>query len=696
MGVNMKNKSMNQMEDKISVIVPVYKVEQYLRKCIDSIIAQTYKNLEIILVEDGSPDNCAQICEQYAASDPRIKVIHKRNGGLSEARNYGIEQATGDYIGFVDSDDWIEKDMYELLHAKAIQYQADIAICGYYFVNKAMHSSYTVNSDTVFTREEALYELAKDKIITNYAWNKLYKRELFARVRYPVGYIYEDMATTYKLFALAERIVAVKDCKYYYLSRPYSITSIDSFKSRYDNFYARYLQYYDLPEGANRERKIYYDLLIKAAVFAYCFRPKGNYYTGNKKKILLTTLKSLYQEEEFREIDIIYQIVVALIIKVRYLGSALFNLGHRYKNYARLLYYIREFYQHIHNRMIYKTACHRTSKPVIYLIGTPEHHNLGDHAIAYAEYQYLSSKFPDYTIQELSDQYLIFRLRMIKRFIQKTDIIVYHGGGNIGNQYLSYEKQRRWVIRNFPENQIIIFPQTVYFTKDHKGRKQFRISKRIYQRHKNLTIAAREQYSYEILKNDFKLNTILTPDIVLYLDSKESKQNRQGALMCLRDDVESQLTKENADTIQQCLEKYYTQVIKTDTYVEVNIPIQDRAFSLESKWFQFRQAELVVTDRIHGMIFAALTGTPCIALSNYNYKIKGSYKWLEHLSYIKYIDHLSELENSILSLREIPEEKLRYDNKQLEAYFNLLAHRIKAASGDREKEETDFAYGFHV
>ena len=122
------------MSEKISVIVPIYKTEQFLSKCIDSIINQTYKNLEIILVDDGSPDNCPKICDEYAKRDNRIKVIHKENGGLSSARNAGIEIATGDFSAFVDSDDWIDSDMYESLVKLSDEYNADIAECGYRFI----------------------------------------------------------------------------------------------------------------------------------------------------------------------------------------------------------------------------------------------------------------------------------------------------------------------------------------------------------------------------------------------------------------------------------------------------------------------------------------------------------------------------------------------------------------------------------
>lgn len=219
------------MKEMISVVVPIYNVEKYLAKCIESIIAQTYNNLEIILVDDGSTDNCGKICDDYAKKDQRIKVIHKANGGLSDARNAGIEAAKGYYIGFVDSDDYINVNMYERLSNIIKTDDSKIAVCNFSLVYEEMRKNIFDNND--FSANYLLID-NKDKLLkysmkNNYdtftvAWNKLYLRELFNDIRYPKGKIHEDVFTTYKLLYKAQKISYTKDAMYYYLQRETSIT----------------------------------------------------------------------------------------------------------------------------------------------------------------------------------------------------------------------------------------------------------------------------------------------------------------------------------------------------------------------------------------------------------------------------------------------------------------------------------------
>ena len=218
--------TMNTQDELISIIIPVYKVEKYLEKCINSIIGQTYTNLQIILVDDGSPDNSGKICDKYAKEDSRIEVIHKSNGGLSEARNSGIERAKGKYIGFVDSDDYIKEDMYEVLYNLITKFQADVSICNLYDVIDDEKNIRNINEGIKeYNRIDILKEVLMDKNIQSYAWNKLYKKELFDNIKYPIGRKYEDIGTTFYVLEQCKKVVVTGSAEYFYLKREDSLVN---------------------------------------------------------------------------------------------------------------------------------------------------------------------------------------------------------------------------------------------------------------------------------------------------------------------------------------------------------------------------------------------------------------------------------------------------------------------------------------
>ena len=214
---------------KISVIVPIYNVEEFLRKCVDSILSQTLQEIEVILVNDESPDNCLQICEEYVAKDSRIKIIDKKNGGLSDARNAGIDIAQGEFLAFIDADDYIDEDMFEILYDLAIEYQVKIAECGYrsIFIDKVKEES--GNSGQIYFGDSifALKSQLEWGAFKSVAWNKIYHHSLFKdpQNRYPIGKYHEDEFFTHKLFYDAKRLVSIDKAKYNYLrTRDGSIT----------------------------------------------------------------------------------------------------------------------------------------------------------------------------------------------------------------------------------------------------------------------------------------------------------------------------------------------------------------------------------------------------------------------------------------------------------------------------------------
>ncbi|MGL5933460.1 MAG: glycosyltransferase family 2 protein [Cetobacterium sp.] len=239
------------MNPKISIIVPVYKVEKYLAKCIDSILAQTFKNFEVILVNDGSPDRCGEICDEYAKKDNRIKVIHKENGGQASARNIGLDIAKGSYIGFLDSDDWIEPTMYEVLYELSINNNSEISIVG----TRLISSKKDIQVDDfelvkIFTRERAMKEVLSGKYFNEVVWGKLFKKELFNDLKFKEKIKYEDTDFLYKVIDKANSLSYSSSKLYNYLIREGSTMDL-AFKEIsidhiyiYDEMYKFYLDNY--------------------------------------------------------------------------------------------------------------------------------------------------------------------------------------------------------------------------------------------------------------------------------------------------------------------------------------------------------------------------------------------------------------------------------------------------------------------
>lgn len=220
------------MKPLISVIVPIYKVEAYLDDCVNSLLRQTLKNIEIILVDDGSPDRCGEMCDVYAAKDKRIRVIHQENQGLSAARNAGIDAAQADYLMFVDSDDWVEENFCSHPYELALEHHADLVVFQHQRTTRPFQSC---DEPSGPIDEATLQKLMLYKIGC-YAWNKLYRRTLFDTVRFPVGKVYEDIAVTHILVHKANRLYYSNKILYHYRIRPYSIVTGQSKNSLYDHF----------------------------------------------------------------------------------------------------------------------------------------------------------------------------------------------------------------------------------------------------------------------------------------------------------------------------------------------------------------------------------------------------------------------------------------------------------------------------
>lgn len=226
-------KKMSQMSEKISIIIPVYNVKEYLARCIDSVVRQTFKNLEIILVDDGSNDGSEKICDKYAEKDSRIRVFHKKNEGVSIARNFALKRTTGEYIGFIDSDDYIKENMYESMYQTAKEYQADIVQCGHFIVKdeKILEVIHGDGEVQVYDSKAAVTEIMDDEKINSFVWDKLFKRKLFDNYEFAELEYHEDVASTFKIVAKSKKMVCKNEPLYFYVRNCKSIShTLNPFK----------------------------------------------------------------------------------------------------------------------------------------------------------------------------------------------------------------------------------------------------------------------------------------------------------------------------------------------------------------------------------------------------------------------------------------------------------------------------------
>ena len=318
------------METKplLSIVVPIYKVEEYLPVCIDSLVAQTYGNLEIILVDDGSPDGCGAICDAYAAKDPRIKVIHKKNGGVSSARNAGLGAVTGELIGFVDGDDFVEPDMYQRLYDYMMaDPRLDVTYCcavRYPDVDHKLHMDY-YPTGTVITGREMARQMLLDEICSH-MWLGLFRRFCWEGIVFPEGRTYEDLARTYLAFLNVRNVGFLLEPLYHYRMNDTSITQTVKPRKSYDIFMAFQDHYY----GARKEFPELTDkCAAKAAHFAVSLY--FHYCTGFEKELefAVPEVRKFLDEhkaEILRGWDAIPR-SRRWAIRIYYLSPGLFRLG---------------------------------------------------------------------------------------------------------------------------------------------------------------------------------------------------------------------------------------------------------------------------------------------------------------------------------------------------------------------------------
>lgn len=686
------------MSSLVSIIIPIYNVSEYMDASIRSACDQDYQNLEIILVDDGSTDNSGNKCDIWSKRDSRIRVIHKKNGGLSSARNAGLDVAKGIYIYFLDGDDTIENNLVSTI----IQYMEqgeDIIFFRHYVVTSD-------GKKIPINREAGRYNLDTDEkrahFLTDYilsgrlnweAWNKFYRRDLIDRynLRFADNNIIfaEDLYFCLCYCSHAIKVLSVDEFLYNYIQRSDSIMAEQALKlniNRMNELAKHFLMFLqqssDCSAIIKRFSVIYFmiidNVLTRArntlTVSSFKFR-KMVYADVNDSLFMKTWIRKFLKIKQ--ELYSIYLGSTAALkisfIKFLYDGN---YLTFRLRN--QIVIHFREYFDSKNpQEKAIKSVIQKYSKnqKCIYYIGSEEFGNLGDHQIAEAIKKFCDYYFADYHFMEFTIREFPKVKLYLKKYIKKQDLIFLTGGGNLGDAYPEAENLRQDIISTWVKNVKVVFPQTIDFSENSKASEDFKNAQRIYSKENNVILFTREKRSYQFAQEFFYCETYLTPDIVLFCNEQKKEKREKVVLFCFRSDKEQFIDELTKKKIEREANRIGYEINKTDLQLPYNVPKAKRKEKIEGKLEEMRHASLVVTDRLHGMIFAVITGTPCIAFNNYNYKVKGTYDWISYLPYIKFAENAEEAIEVLPELLNLKDT--RYNNLPLLKYYDQLAQVVK-------------------
>lgn len=686
---------------KFSIIMPVYNVEKYIETAIKSVLNQTYENFELLIINDGTIDNSMKIVSKYQNKDDRIKIYNKQNGGLSSARNYGLKYATGQYICFIDSDDYIEDTMLEKLNDEISVKKYDMLIYGYNIDilnsnEQKIESEKIIEKSFIFSRKNSQNLNFKNISMIGYAWNKCYKYELIKNnsLKFEEGTSYiEDIVFNNSFFKISKDIKVMDTSLYHYIQRNRETLGRKSYKNmlELDLRYSKLLEEILLSLNNTKEQveEIIWQTLFERIKWSITVIISDRYNSGkllllrNYFKYLKDNYCMFLKNPEFNKKDkiIIWFAKKNLVFSFYCLGKLFVKVMKILKKAKKLIpNHCKDILKYHLSSPNIKIFERRDSKKIVVFLGA-DYGNLGDVAITESQISFLKQNFPDYEIKEIPISQTYTYIKSLKRNLTKKDIITLIGGGNISNLYEDIEIQRRFIISKFKKNRIVSFPQTVYFTDTKRGRESMKKTVKIYKKHHQLYLFAREEKTYDFFKNHFDSNRIfMCPDIVLSKTltiSYNKKKKAKNIVFCIRNDKESAISKEQLKDIRESIVD--NTITFTDTQVPYNkMSIETRQQELKKIIEIFTNSKLVITDRLHGMILCAITNTPCLAIDNSNGKVLGVYnKWLKKNSSVKVVPPQSITKAMI--------ENVINDNKKYSVrkqQFNKIIDVIKGESNE--------------
>lgn len=664
-------------------------MDSFLSCCINSVLNQTFKDLQIVLVDIGSADSSGKICDDFKKNDSRIEVIHKADGSLSDALNSGLEKVMGEFVYFLNGDDYIKPQTLALLSGRMSAGECDLCISGYYAVNRdnEIQSQVFQNSGQFRFHNAAdsfgftVKELFKCEQPQN-IWNKLFRMDVIRKHDLKFaggGSSCCELGFSVKYVSLCRSAACISDTLCFCREKSCSETDkrtfartfseitetarnmLDFFRVKENGFYAE--NFHIILVGL-------FDILIRNTAepadsvnFSEQTAENKAFFLDNIKKFragALNNAKILGKKEA---------------VKKRILAD--YCIDWNYRSFQRKNKVLKDAKDLLTNRSrtIKKLVSSLNEKNgKIVLIGSEDFGNLGDQQIAVSIKEFLG-KSTDREIVEITARQFIGNEKLICSSVQSDDIICLPGGGNIGNVYYISEKIRRDVIEGCPNNRIVIFPQTIHFDNTPCGQAELKKSIRIYNAHKALTLCLREQTSYDIAKKCFRINVLGVPDIVLSSDYSNKAIQRKNILLCIRNDTESYLDSRQHEELKAAVQKLGCPITEKNTELGISVDVSERSRYLSEYFDIVRSSKLVITDRLHGMIFAAITSTPCIVFRNYNHKVTGVYNRISYLNYIRLVESVEEI---IPAANEIMNKEYSYSRRELNGEFEKLAELFNA------------------
>ena len=723
-----------EIKPDVSVIIPMYKPNiEYFKKVLDDLLIKQeqehgfqYDNFEVILVVDGNEnEELIKLLNKY--NDPRVNlIINKERAGIAKSLNIGIKNAKAGFIARIDDDDRIEKtrlfkqvqylkqhkdidlvtsdfEYFGDLNEKRISFDGEMAHAWSIFTCPFDHPTIMFKKE-FFVKNDLFYDESRSHVEDWELWLRAFDKGLkvgsIPEVLYYHRWYNGQAGQNEKTIEMMRELVKKNFSKLGVKLNDNDLAIISPWQGKVDtDNFNRIEEIFLKTLELNKEKNIYDQRCLTKAFEYRLFEAKNGYIkdiaikidrhsidnssTDLKRKIKQKLLGPIYKpfrrvfynitseavNDNLRNVD---SLIKKHEIEEKNIDSKSEDYSVQLRSLHDQLYDLEKKYDFLRENYISNLY----SEKKVVLIGTSEHSNIGDAAITLGEYEFFRKYFSEYKLVEVSTYEFNDNISYLENIINPDDLIFLQGGGNLGNKYIVEENLRRKVIETFANNKIVILPQTIYFDESENAQKELKISQDIYNRHSNLIILTRGNISLDFAKKYFyNSKAYETLDSALNMNFNYN-YNKEGILCCIRDlSDESGLNKKLYNSIFDVVKKYDSNYSYTNNLYETDIRKGIKNTVVYEQFKKFSKHKLIITDRLHGLIFSLITNTPCIVISSYNYKLNEFYDQIKNNKYVRFIDKdIDSLEKNIKELLELDLSKYRNDYSKT---FEKISEIIK-------------------